>query len=597
MMNDKNFSISDEGVKKMNEQVQNWATSFFDQFSEMKQGDHGTPDGTKRINSMMQEGFSKLMTNDPIEEWTSQVKLWQEYSNIWQQTFFGGSAKEDDKKKDRRFSSDLWSDQPVFDFIKKCYLTTAESIQERVKNIEGLDEKTNREVAFYMDQYINAMSPSNFALTNPDVIKETIDTQGQNLVKGFENMMADLKRNEGSGVLNIKMTDFDQFTIGENIAITPGKVVFENKLFQLIKYSPQTKKVHEVPLLIVPPFLNKYYILDLNEKKSFVDWVVKQGYTVFMISWVNPDASFKDMKFEQYMTDGIIPAAELASAISGQEEINVIGYCIGGTVLAPTLAYLKAKKRKLFKSVTYFTCLLDFEDPGELGVFLSDDQVSELEKEMAEVGYLDGRRLAATFNLLRSNDLIWSYFVDHYLCGKEPFPFDLLYWNSDSVNIAGASHGYYLREMYLNNKLCKPGGLNFDGVDIDLTTVNIPTIFISAEKDHIAPWEATYSGAKLCSGETEFVLGGSGHIAGIVNPPEKMKYGFKTNKTLAETPQEWLESSTEHTGSWWLYWEKWLKKQSGNLIDAKNLGNRKYKAIEDAPGRYVKASILDNAKK
>ncbi len=437
---------------------------------------------------------------------------------------------------------------------------------------------------------VDALSPSNFVLTNPDVLEETVKTKGQNLVKGFENMLEDMKRNDGAGVTNFKMTDFDQFTIGKNIAITPGKVIFENKMLQLIQYSPQTEQVHETPLLIIPPFINKYYILDLTQKKSFVSWIVNQGYTVFMISWVNPDETYRDTQFEDYMTQGLLPSFDEVLKATAQKKLNVIGYCIGGTLLAATLSYLKQKRKNIINSVTYFTALIDYADPGELGVFLSEAQVEDIIKEMNDIGYLDGRRLAASFNLLRSNDLIWNYYINNYLCGKEAFPFDLLYWNCDSTNMAAASHAYYLKEMYINNNLSKPNALEFDGVKIDVSKVNIPTVFISAEKDHIAPWKGTYTGAKLLSGEIDFILGGSGHIAGIVNPPEKQKYGFRTNDKLYNTPEEWEETSTHHEGSWWPYWEEsWLRSKSGEKIEARHPQN----AIEDAPGRYVKKSILD----
>ena len=588
-----NFSnLSHEDIHKMSEGIQKWATDFFNTTSKSDIDPHNLSN-QKRVAELMQKAMMKMFTQNPVELWQAQVNLWQDYLNIWQKTLhntLNPKAAAEEKVKDNRFKSDAWREQPYFNFIKECYLATSEHINTSVSKIEGLDEKTSKEVEFYTKQMVDALSPSNFVLTNPDVLEETVKTKGQNLVKGFENMLEDMKRNDGAGVTNFKMTDFDQFTIGKNIAITPGKVIFENKMLQLIQYSPQTEQVHETPLLIIPPFINKYYILDLTQKKSFVSWIVNQGYTVFMISWVNPDETYRDTQFEDYMTQGLLPSFDEVLKATAQKKLNVIGYCIGGTLLAATLSYLKQKRKNIINSVTYFTALIDYADPGELGVFLSEAQVEDIIKEMNDIGYLDGRRLAASFNLLRSNDLIWNYYINNYLCGKEAFPFDLLYWNCDSTNMAAASHAYYLKEMYINNNLSKPNALEFDGVKIDVSKVNIPTVFISAEKDHIAPWKGTYTGAKLLSGEIDFILGGSGHIAGIVNPPEKQKYGFRTNDKLYNTPEEWEETSTHHEGSWWPYWEEsWLRSKSGEKIEARHPQN----AIEDAPGRYVKKSILD----
>jgi polyhydroxyalkanoate synthase len=589
-----NFSnLSHEDIHKMSEGIQKWATEFFNSANSSDIDPHNLAN-QKRVAKLMQEAMMKMFTQNPMELWQAQMNLWHDYVNIWQKTlqnaFNPGDKVNEEKAKDNRFKSDAWREQPYFNFIKECYLATSEHINSSVSKIEGLDDKTTKEVEFYTKQMVDALSPSNFVLTNPDVLEETVKSKGQNLVKGFENMLEDMKRNDGSGVTNFKMTDFDQFTIGENIAITPGKVIFENRMLQLIQYSPQTEQVQEIPLLIIPPFINKYYILDLTKKKSLVNWIVSQGYTVYMISWVNPDETYRDTKFEDYMTQGLLPAFDEVLKATNQKKLNVIGYCIGGTLLSATLSYLKQKRKNIINSVTYFTALIDFADPGELGVFLSEDQVKDIIKEMNDIGYLDGRRLAASFNLLRSNDLVWNYYINNYLCGKEPFPFDLLYWNCDSTNMAASSHAYYLTEMYTNNNLSKPNALEFDGVKIDVSKVNVPTVFISAEKDHIAPWTGTYTGAKLLSGDVDFILGGSGHIAGIVNPPEKQKYGFKTNKKLYDTPEEWDATSTHHEGSWWPYWEEtWLRPKSGEKIAAREPKN----TIEDAPGRYVKKSILD----
>ncbi|MCF6765230.1 class I poly(R)-hydroxyalkanoic acid synthase [Thiotrichales bacterium 19S3-7] len=592
--------FNDAYFQMITKQLKNWSEQLANQDYPLEdlKFDHVT-----KVAETMRGAFLKLLSQNPVELWQTQISLWEDYTKLWQNAifdFFEQSKKIPivndslSTKHDRRFESDSWQEQPFFAFIKNCYLHTSDKIQGLISQIEGLDDKTSKEVEFYTRQILDAVSPSNFVLTNPDVLKETYDSHGQNLIKGFENMLEDLKRNQGSGVLNIKMTDLDQFKIGDNIARTKGKVIYQNRLFQLIQYSASKKEVYQKPLLIIPPFINKYYILDLTEKKSFVQWVVDKGYSVFMISWVNPDSSYKDTEFEDYMIEGVLEATEQVRLVTEQKTINVIGYCIGGTVLAAALSYLKKKKKHYFESATFFTTLIDFSDSGDLGLFLSEEQLNLLESEMQVTGYLDGRRLAVTFNLLRSNDLIWNYFINNYLCGKEPFPLDLLYWNSDSTNMAAKSHSYYLRQCYLKNNLIKENALTFGGETINIKDIDLPSIFISTEKDHIAPWKATYNGAKVFSGATEFVLAGSGHIAGIVNPPSIQKYGFKTNQSLAGSADQWYDSAKEHEGSWWVYWEKWLKGHSGKKIKALTLGNKKLKPIEDAPGSYVKVSILNH---
>ncbi|MCF6767731.1 class I poly(R)-hydroxyalkanoic acid synthase [Thiotrichales bacterium 19S11-10] len=562
------------------------------------QKDYINYDHITQAMQMMQSAFLQLFESNPEALWKMQLSLWQDYTEIWQQAVLGfihsDYSSRQEEKLDKRFSSDSWNEAPFFNFIKNCYLQTSEKIQSLVNQIEGLDEGTVKQVSFYTKQLLDAVSPTNFLLTNPDVLKETYRTHGQNLVKGYNNMLEDIKRNQGAGVLNIKMTDLDQFSIGENIAKTKGKVVFQNHLFQLIHYQATKPNVYKKPLLIIPPFINKYYILDLTEKKSFVKWVLDQGYNVFMISWVNPDASYKDTRFEDYMTEGVITAVEQVLSITEEKNINTIGYCIGGTVLTAALAYLKKKNKHYINSATFFTTLIDFSDSGDLGIFLSKEQLDSLDAQMEEKGYLDGRQLAGTFNLLRSNDLIWNYFINNYLCGKEPFPLDLLYWNSDSTNMAYQSHSYYLRKLYGENALIKPDALTLANETIDVRQIDTPSIFISTEKDHIAPWKATFNGAKLFSGKTDFILAGSGHIAGIVNPPTKVKYGFKTNEELGASADQWYDSSTSHSGSWWPYWEKWLRKCSGKKVARMIPGNNKVKIIDDAPGSYVKVSVLNH---
>lgn len=491
---------------------------------------------------------------------------------------------------DRRFKDENWNDNAVFDYMKQLYLILSDAILKTAEPNENLDEHTNRKINFYTKQWIDAMSPTNFAATNPTVLKEIFESKGENLINGTKALIDDIVRGEGK-LLTPRMTDYKAFEVGKNVATTPGKVIYQNELMQLIQYTPTTKTVYETPLLIVPPWINKYYILDLRKENSFIQWAVDQGHTVFIISWVNPDETYSDTEFEDYMYEGIITALVNITEETGEEEINTIGYCIGGTLLAATNGYLAAKGRRPIKTSTYFTTLVDFEEPGDLGIFIDKEQLDALEVTMERDGYLDGTSMATVFNLLRSNDLIWPFFINNYLMGKEPTAFDLLYWNSDSTRLPEKTHSFYLRECYLNNKLCQPGGIKLDGTPIDLSKIKVPTYFISTREDHITPWKSTYAGAKLMSGDVNFVLGGSGHIAGIINPPAKNKYGYWTNDTLEKDPEKWLDKADFTEGSWWPNWHNWIKTQSGKKISARTPGTN-LKPIEDAPGSYVKHRIV-----
>lgn len=490
------------------------------------------------------------------------------------------------EKTDRRFKHDDWSEQPVFSAIKQSYLLTSQWMRNLVSDVEGLDEHTAEKVKFYTERYIDALSPTNFAATNPAVIEKVIETKGANLVHGLKNMLEDLE--EGKGQLKIRMTDTDAFTLGENVAVTPGKVIFQNRMFQLIQYTPTTEKVLKRPLLIVPPWINKFYIMDLQEKNSLLKWATDQGHTVFVISWVNPDETYADVGFEEYVKEGVITATDVVEQATGESEINAIGYCIGGTLLTTTLAYMKKKGDKRIKSATFFTTMLDFSDPGELGVFIDDEQVDGIEKQMSQEGFLCGSSMSGVFNLMRANDLIWSFYVNNYLLGNDPRPFDLLYWNSDSTRMPAKMHSWYLRNMYLNNKLCKPGGVTVDGVEIDISSIDIPVCFISAIEDHIAPWKSTYAGAKLFSGDVRFILGNSGHIAGIINPPAANKYGYRVTDVLPEDEDVWALEAEVNEGSWWPEWNNWIRPLSNNEeIAARPEGCGVYEPIENAPGTYV----------
>ena len=485
------------------------------------------------------------MLESPDKLIDAQLGLWKDYMELWHSAALkmfngtGGPGIQADPT-DRRFKDDAWRDNQVFDFIKQSYLLTSRWMQSTVGSVEGLDTKTKRKVDFFTKQYVDALAPTNFAMTNPEVLRTVAETKGENLVKGLERLLADLEK--GKGRLRVSMTDETAFQVGGNVAATPGKVVFQNRMFQLIQYTPTTAEVHEVPIVIMPPWINKFYILDLRERNSLVKWLTDQGYTTFMVSWVNPDETMAETSFEDYMLEGAIAAKDAVLAATGSKKTHMVGYCIGGTLLASTLAYLKAKGDDTVASATYFVTMLDFKEAGDLGVFIDEEQVKGLEKRMDEAGgFLDAADMATTFNLLRSNDLIWSFVISNYLLGKEPFPFDLLYWNSDSTRMPKAMHSFYLRNMYLENNMIKPGGIKLDGVPIDLSTVNVPAYMISAREDHIAPWTSTYAGTKLLGGNIRFVLSGSGHIAGVVNPPSANKYNYWTNDKKAKTPEDWLK--------------------------------------------------------
>ena len=527
------------------------------------------------------------MLADPWKLAEMQSKMFWDHVALWQSSLLRMLGKEvpsvaEAAKGDNRFRDAGWQDQFLFDYIKQSYLIAARHLHDAVSSVDGLSEETRKKVNFYTRQYIDALSPSNFALTNPQVLRETLHSGGQNLLKGLNNLLADIERG------GIRMADEKAFKLGVNIATTPGKVVFQNELMQLIQYAPSTETVFKRPLLVMPPWINKYYILDLREKNSFVRWAVEQGHTVFVISWVNPDGRYAGKTFENYMLEGPLAALDAIGQATGENEVNVIGYCLGGTLLGATLAWMAQRNDRRATSATFFASLLDFSAPGELGVFIDEAQVENLERRMQERGYLEGSEMAATFNMLRANDLVWSFVVNNYLLGKDPFPFDLLYWNSDSTRMPAKMHSFYLREMYLANRLRVPGGITLGGVPIDLGKIAIPAYFVSTLEDHIAPWKSTYKGACLLSGPTRFVLGGSGHIAGIVNPPSAKKYGYWTGSELPESADEWQAGATRSEGSWWIDWQAWIAGRNGPArAPARVPGAGALQALADAPGSYV----------
>jgi polyhydroxyalkanoate synthase len=539
------------------------------------------------------EMTAKMMA-DPAKLMQAQMSLWNDYLTLWQRTTQRLMGEQTEPvaapaRDDKRFKDAAWDENTLFDFIKQSYLLSARWLQSTVQNIEGLDEKTARKVDFYTRQFVDAMAPTNFVMTNPEVLRETMSSGGENLVRGLENLLSDLER--GKGQLRIAQTDYDAFEVGKNIAVTPGKVIYQNDLMQLLQYTPTTAEVNKRPLLIVMPWINKYYILDLRPKNSFIKWAVDQGHTVFVTSWVNPDEKLAQKDFAAYMKEGPLTALDVIEKATGEKEVNAIGYCLGGTLLAVTLAYMAAKGDDRIKSATYFTTMTDFSEPGELGVFIDESTISGLEQKMSEKGYLDGSQMGMTFNMLRANDLIWSFVVNNYLLGKDPFPFDLLYWNSDSTRMPAVMHSFYLRKFYQENKLIEPGGVTIADVPIDLRKIQTPGFMVSAREDHIAPWISTYALTQHASGKMTFCLAASGHIAGIVNPPAGNKYCYWTNPKLPKDPEEWLAGAKQNEGSWWPEWNKWVTKFGEGKVPARQPGEGNVTVVEDAPGAFVKTRV------
>jgi polyhydroxyalkanoate synthase len=521
----------------------------------------------------------------------AQAAWWNDVMALWESTarrMLGGEpepAMVEPAPGDRRFRAEAWQDNEIFDFIKQSYLLTANAMQDMVGSLHGLDDKERGRVAFYTRQFADAFAPTNFPLTNPDVLKATIASNGENLVKGLDNLLADIER--GQGELSIRQSA-DGFTIGENIATAPGKVVFRNDVMELLQYSPTTDEVYERPLLIFPPWINKFYIIDLRPENSFVRWLTAQGYTVFLVSWVNPGAEMADAGFEEYMKGGIFAGLDAVEKATGVRDPNCVGYCIGGTLLAATLAYMAEKHDDRIHSATFWAAQTDFSEAGELSVFVDEAQLDALKAKMdSEGGVLPGSKMAGAFNMLRANDLIWSFVINNYMLGKQPMPFDLLYWNSDTTRMPEKLHLSYLRNCYKENALAS-GTMTLDGVRLDLSKIKVPVYFQSAKEDHIAPANSVFKGAKLFGGPLRFIIAGSGHIAGVINPPAAKKYQYWTNDKKAADIDAWRAGATEHAGSWWPDWDKWLSKLSGAKIPARKPGDGKLKTLGDAPGTYVK---------
>ena len=558
-----------------------------------------------RQEGQIQTGLSDEMTDmvktfaEVMEYWLSdpsravelQSRLGKAYLELWGATakrLAGESAPPviAPDPRDRRFADPEWTSNQFFDFIKQAYLLGADWADHLVTGAKGLDPHTRQKAEFYIRQIANALSPSNFVLTNPELLRETLNSNAENLVRGMHMLAEDIEA--GGGDLRIRQSDSEKFEVGRNLAVTPGKVVLQNDLMQLIQYAPSTPNVLKAPLLIVPPWINKFYVLDLTPDKSFIKWCVDQGLTVFVISWINPDQRLARMGFEEYMRLGPLAALDAIELATGENRVHTIGYCVGGTLLSITLAYMAAKNDDRIASATLFAAQVDFTHAGDLKVFVDEEQLDVLEKRMSERGYLEGKKMANAFNMLRSNDLIWPYVINNYLRGKAPMPFDLLYWNSDATRMPAANHSYYLRQCYLNNALAQ-GKMTIANVKLDLGTVKVPLYNLATREDHIAPAQSAFLGSKFFGGPVKFVLSGSGHIAGVINPPNKNKYQYWTGgKAGTGSLEAWLKKATEHPGSWWPDWIEWIKSHDAGEVPAREPGGGKLKPIEDAPGSYVK---------
>jgi polyhydroxyalkanoate synthase len=525
--------------------------------------------------------------SDPRRALDAQTQLMSSFFGVWMrslQRIQGESAAPEPERKDKRFSDDDWQKNPFFEFLKQAYFVTSDWAEKLVTETEGLDEHTRHKAGFYLKQITAALSPTNFVATNPQLYRETIATSGENLVRGMQMLTEDIMA--GHGDLKLRQTDMSKFAVGRDMAMTPGKVIAQNDICQIIQYEPTTETVLKRPLLICPPWINKFYILDLNPQKSFIKWSVDQGHTVFVISWVNPDARHARKDWAAYAREGIDFALETIEKATDQTDVNAIGYCVGGTLLAATLALHAKEKNKRIKTATLFTTQVDFAHAGDLKVFVDEEQLTRLEKQMEETGYLDGSKMAIAFNMLRASELIWPYVINNYLKGQEPMPFDLLFWNADSTRMAAANHAFYLRNCYLKNALTK-GEMVLDGQNVSLKAVKIPIYNLATREDHIAPAKSVFVGSQFFGGKVDFVLAGSGHIAGVVNPPDKKKYQYWSGGTVKGDYEDWLDAADETAGSWWPHWQTWIEAKDAKRVPARKPGGAALNAIEEAPGSYV----------
>lgn len=526
------------------------------------------------------------MLEHQIEFWGQSVKHFAELQQAMAKGKFTPPA-DPDSPRDRRFSNPLWDSHPYFNFIKQQYLINSQAIEKAVASVEGMDEKEKKRLKYFAQQIVDMMAPTNYLATNPDALEKALETEGQSLVRGLENLVADLEANDGE--LVVRLADEKAFEVGGNIATSPGDVVFRNRMMELIQYKPSTETVHEIPIVLFPPWINKFYILDLKAQNSLIKWIVDQGYTLFVVSWVNPDASYADVGLEDYIEEGFLTAINEVKSICGVDQVNAVGYCIAGTTLSLTLALMKQTGDKSVKSATFFTALTDFSDQGEFVPFLQDDFIDGIDAEVSEQGILRSYIMARTFSFLRSNDLVYTPAIRSYMLGEAPPAFDLLYWNGDGTNLPGKMAMQYLRGLCQRNEFAD-GGFELMGHTLELRDVDVPLMAITCETDHIAAWKDCYRGVqKMGSRSKTFVVSESGHIAGIVNPPSKKKYGHYTNSDMSLEAGDWMQSAQFHEGSWWPRWEAWLHKRSGKQVPARDTGDSEHARLAPAPGTYVVA--------
>lgn len=546
--------------------------------------------------SMPEQGSVRI---NPEQFLSQQMAFMQQQQQLWQsasQAFMGGDVETVIKPEqgDKRFADPDWDGNPVFNYIKQAYLLNAQYMNKLVDSMEFDDPKLAEQVRFYTRQYVSSVAPTNFLLTNPEVCKEILQTEGENLARGMDNFMRDLEQSP-TEALKITQVKNDAFVLGDDLANTEGGVVFKNDLIELIQYTPTKEQVYSIPLLILPPFINKYYILDLGQKKSLVKWLVDQGFTVFMVSWVNPSKQHAAYGFDEYVEQGAIAALDAVCGITKSDKVNVAGYCVGGTLLGIAQSVLKARGDERINTCTFLTTLFDFSEPGEVGNYLTEDSFKVIEKSVNTKGYFDGRVLALSFSLLRENNLFWTFFVDNYLKGKDPMPFDILYWNSDSTNVPAEVYIYYLRNMYLDNQLKQVGALTICGTPIDLTEVGVPSYCLAAQADHIVLWQSAYDSAQILAkneqADVRFVLTESGHVAGVVNPADRGKYPHWVNDTLAADAETWMAGAKQQEGSWWGDWQMWLADRAGEQCKPLKVGTKKFPVLDAAPGDYVKVRL------
>ncbi|MBZ0129229.1 MAG: class I poly(R)-hydroxyalkanoic acid synthase [Rhodobacteraceae bacterium] len=581
-----NIDLMNANIQRIEELTQRLVAAL----AHKRESDPGLEGPSQELYMKAATAYMAEMMQHPSKILEQQVSFWGKSLKHWveaQESLLSGKlVPEDHTPADKRFKDEMWSTHPYFNYIKQQYLLSSEAISNAVANLDDLSEADRKRISFFSRQIVDLMSPSNFLGSNPEALKRAVETSGQSLVDGLENLVRDIESHDGG--MAVTLSDPEAFKVGGNIATSEGAVVFQNRMFQLIQYAPKTEKVHKTPLIIFPPWINKFYILDLKPQNSLIKWAVEQGYTLFVVSWVNPDATYADVGVDTYMTEGFLTAIDEVKKITGEKQVNAVGYCIAGTLLSATLAYMAKKKDKSVKAATFFTALVDFEDPGEMGVFLSEDFLDGIDRELEAKGYLHSFFMQRTFSYLRANDLVYAPAIRSYMMGEAPPAFDLLFWNGDSTNLTARLAREYLHQLCVGNELSK-GEFTLLGETLNLGDIKTPICAVACETDHIAKWQSSFTGLNKFSGKRTFILSESGHIAGIVNPPSKNKYGHYTNDAAMVTPDEWKAGATFNEGSWWPRWDGWLGAQSGTMVPARQPGGKDHPVIEAAPGSYVTA--------